>query len=504
MRADILRRHWPEAMGSLIDGAIVPGEGEPIALVDPATEETLAVYADAGAEIAERAHAAAERGGAAWRALAPSARGAILARAADLVVRDAEALAEVEALVAGKPIRDARAEAGRVAEMFRYYAGFADKIEGRVVPVASGHLTLVTPEPLGTIVQITPWNAPLFTAGWQLAPALAAGNAAILKPSEWTPVTSLMLGRLLIEAGVPAGAIAVIAGLGRTAGAALVSDPRCGKAVFVGSVASGRKVAALAAAAGRPSLLELGGKSAMVVFADADLAGAATCAQGAIFAAAGQSCTAGSRLLVERPVHERVLAWLAEGAAKLRVGDPLDPATEVGPLQNARQYASVRAAIASATAAGARLVLGGGRPAGMGEGPGYFVAPTIFADVAPEAAIAREEIFGPVLAVIPFEGEEEAAALANATEFDLAGAVWSRDGAKALRVARRLRAGSVWVNGYRTLSVQAPFGGMRGSGFGRSSGAEVMAEYTQAKSLWIETAESPVFPFGYAPTTDQG
>ncbi|WP_349371459.1 aldehyde dehydrogenase family protein [Salinarimonas sp.] len=499
MRADILHKHWPEAIGSLIEGAIVPGEGEPIALIDPATEETLAVYADAGAGIGERAHASAERGGAAWRALAPSARGAILARAADLVVRDAQPLAEVEALVAGKPIRDARAEAGRVAEMFRYYAGFADKIEGRVVPVASGHLTLVTPEPLGTIVQITPWNAPLFTAGWQLAPALAAGNAAILKPSEWTPVTSLMLGRLLIEAGVPAGAIAVIAGFGRTAGAALVADPRCGKAVFVGSVASGRRVAALAAGAGRPSLLELGGKSAMVVFADADLAGAATCAQGAIFAAAGQSCTAGSRLLVERPVYERVLGWLAEGAAKLRVGDPLDPQTEIGPLQNARQHASVRAAIAAAREAGARLVLGGGRPAALGEGPGFFVAPTIFADVAPDTAIAREEIFGPVLAVIPFEGEEEALALANGTEFDLAGAVWSRDGAKALRVARRLRAGSVWVNGYRTLSVQAPFGGMRGSGFGRSSGAEVLAEYTQAKSLWIETAAQPVFPFGYGP-----
>lgn len=501
MRAEILARHWDGPIGSLIDGDIVPGSGEPVTLVCPATEEPLATYADAGAAIASRAHEVAERGGAAWRALTPSTRGAILARAADLVAREVDALATVEASIAGKPIRDARAEAGRVAEMFRYYAGFADKLEGRVVPVASGHLTLVTPEPLGTIVQITPWNAPLFTAGWQLAPALAAGNAAILKPSEWTPVTSLMLGRLLIEAGVPAGAIAVIAGFGHTAGAALVSDPRCGKAVFVGSVSSGRKVATLAAAAGRPSLLELGGKSAMIVFADADLAAAATCAQGAIFAAAGQSCTAGSRLLVERPVYERVTSWLAEGAAKLRVGDPLDPATEIGPLQNARQHASVTAMIAAGREAGARLVSGGGRPPALGEGRGYYVAPTIFADVAPDMVIAREEIFGPVLAVIPFEGEEEAVALANGTEFDLAGAVWSRDGAKALRVARRLRAGSVWVNGYRTLSVQAPFGGMRGSGFGRSSGAEVMAEYTQAKSLWIETAANPVFPFGYAPAT---
>lgn len=486
------------AIGSLIDGAIVPGTGAPIALVDPATETVLATYRDAGAALAERLHAAAARGGAAWRALAPSARGGILARAADLVARDAEALAQIESLTVGKPIRDARGEVAKVAEMLRYYAGFADKVEGRVVPVATSHLAIVVPEPLGTIVQITPWNAPIFTAGWQLAPALAAGNAAILKPSEWTPATSLMLARLLIEAGVPAGAIGVAAGLGATIGAALVSDARCGKAVFIGSVETGRKVAALAAAAGRPSLLELGGKSANIVFADADLAAAGKAAQGAIFAGAGQSCTAGARLLVERPALDAVLAIVADGARRLRVGAPADPATEIGPIQNRAQYERVLAAIARGRASGAGLVCGGGRPEGAGES-GFFVAPTVFLLDDPRHALAHEEIFGPVLCVIPFDGEAEAVAIANESEFDLAGAVWSRDGAKALRVARALRAGTVWVNGYRTLSVQMPFGGMRGSGFGRSSGAEVMAEYTQAKSLFVETAEQPAIAFGYGP-----
>ncbi|TVQ54804.1 MAG: aldehyde dehydrogenase family protein [Rhodobacteraceae bacterium] len=480
-------------IASLIDGEMVAGGGAAITLIDPATEQTLGAYPDAGAALADAAHRAAERGGAAWRAMTPTARGATLARAATLIERDAERIAAVESLTAGKPIRDARAETARVAEMFRYYAGWADKIEGRVIPVASGHLNVVTPEPLGTIVQITPWNAPVFTAGWQLAPALAAGNAAILKPSEWTPVTSIMLGRLLIGAGAPKGAVSVIAGFGHTVGAALVADRRCGKAVFVGSVAAGRKVAALAAGAGRPALLELGGKSANVVFADADLEAAATAALGAIFGAAGQSCTAGSRLLVERPVYDAMLEKVARGAEALRVGPPSDPDTQMGPVHSARQRDAILAMIAQAQADGARLVAGGGAL----ERPGCFVAPTVFADVTPEMRIAQEEVFGPVLAVMPFDGEAEAVAIANGSAFDLAGAVWTRDGAKGLRVARALRAGSVWVNGYRTISAQSPFGGMRGSGYGRSSGAEVLAEYTQAKSLWLDAgAAAPAFGYG--------
>lgn len=482
-------------VASLVGGELVEGRGEAVTLVDPATEEPILSYRDAGEAVARQALEAAQDGGQAWRVLSPSARGLVLTRAAELVRRDAEALAAIESRVGGKPIRDARAEVAKVAEMLAYYAGWADKIAGDVLPVATSHLTYVLREPLGTIVAVTPWNAPVFTAGWQAAPALAAGNAVVLKPSELTPLTSLRLGLLLQEAGVPPGAVNVVAGHGATAGAALVADPRCGKAVFIGSVATGRRVAALAAAAGRPSLLELGGKSAMIVFADADLPRAVQAAQGAIFANAGQSCTAGARLLVERAVYDRVVAGVAAGARRLRVGPPADPATEVGPIQNARQIAHVEALVAAARGEGARLVAGGERAGGRG----YFLQPTVFADVAPGMRIAREEVFGPVLAVTPFEGEEEALALANGTEFDLAGAVWTRDVGRAHRVARALRAGSVWVNGYRTLSVMAPFGGMRGSGYGRSSGHDALMEYTQAKAVWVETAADPVLAFGYAP-----
>jgi acyl-CoA reductase-like NAD-dependent aldehyde dehydrogenase len=486
-----------EAPASLVAGALVGGRGETIAVEDPAAGAPAFAYPDAGAEVAADALAAASEGARDWQKLSASARGEVLWRAAGLVRGVAEKLATLEAASTGKPIRDARIEVGRVADMLAYYAGFADKLTGDVVPVPTTHLNLVLREPLGTILQITPWNAPIFTAGWQIAPALAAGNAVVLKPSELTPLSSIALARLLHQAGVPPAALNVVAGLGATAGARLASDPGVGKTVFIGSVGTGRKVAALAAAAGRPALLELGGKSANIVFADADLARAAKAAQGAIFAAAGQSCTAGSRLLVQREVYGQVLEWVAAGARRLRVGPPLDPATEVGPINNRAQCDRILRAIAGGLKDGARLVCGGGPPAGAG--PGFFLAPTILADVAPSSAIVREEVFGPVLAVLPFTDEAEAVGLANASPFDLAGAVWTRDGARAHRVARALRAGTVWVNGYRALSVMSPFGGMAGSGFGRSSGRDVMLEYTQAKSIWVETDEASPIPFGYGP-----
>ena len=378
--------------------------------------------------------------------------------------------------------------------MFAYYAGWADKIEGRVIPVPTSHLNLVEREPLGTIVQMTPWNAPVFTAGWQIAPALAAGNAVILKPSEWTPVTSLMLAHLAREAGLPDGALNIVVG-GAATGAALVHSPFCGKAVFIGSVATGRKVAALAGSVGRPALLELGGKSANIIFADCDLSRALKAAQGAIFAAAGQSCTAGSRLLVERSVHDRVVAALIEATRHLQLGSPLDDKTEIGPLHSQRQFERISGMIQRTASDGIRCVAGGERPHQFSKG--YFLAPTILTHVKPGHEIFDEEIFGPVLAVTPFDTEEEAIELANQGEFDLAGAVWSGQGTRALRVARALRAGSVWINGYRTLSVQSPFGGMRGSGFGRSSGQDVLLEYTQPKSIWIETDDHAPIAFGY-------
>lgn len=488
------------AIASLIDGQPFHGHGDEIAVDDPASGEVAYTYRDGGAEAATAALAAADAGGAQWRALTASARGGVLYEASRLVRDRAEDLAKLEAVTAGKPIRDARVEVQRVQEMFAYYAGFADKLTGDVIPVPTSHLNIVTREPLGTIVQLTPWNAPIFTAAWQLAPALAAGNAVVLKPSELTPASSLALVALLHQAGVPSGAVNVIAALGATGGHRLVSDSGVGKVVFIGSVGTGRRVASAAAAAGRPSLLELGGKSANIVFADANLERAAKAAQAAIFGAAGQSCTAGSRLLVERPVYEQVTAWVASGAARLTVGPPLDPATEVGPINNRRQFDHIMTHIEAGREAGARVVTGGGRPGRSECAAGFYVAPTVFADVAPDMGIAREEIFGPVLSVLPFDSEDEAIAIANGCDFDLAGAVWSQDIMRANRVAKALRAGTVWVNAYRSLSVMSPFGGMSGSGFGRSSGRDVMLEYTQPKSLWIETDADAPLPFGYGPS----
>jgi len=487
-----------EEIHSLVAGAPLAGRGERVSVEDPVTGGQGHAYADGGAEAAEAALQAAREGGAAWRRLTPSRRGEILGEAARLIRERAGELALIEAVTAAKPLRDSRAEVAKVAEMFAFYAGFADKIFGDVVPVPTTHLNIVLREPLGTVVQLTPWNAPVFTAGWQLAPALAAGCAAVLKPSELTPASSLALVRLLHAAGVPEGAANVVAGLGATAGARLVGEESVGKVVFIGSVPTGRRVAAAAAMAGRPALLELGGKSANVVFADADLPRAAKAAQGAIFAAAGQSCTAGARLLVERPAYDTMVGWVAAGAARLRVGPPTDPRTEVGPINNRRQFARVNALVEAGEAEGARRVAGG-EPLDPALRDGFFVRPTVFADVTPHMAIAREEIFGPVLAVTPFDTEEEALEIANGGAFDLAGAVWTRDVFRAQRVARGLNAGTVWINGYRALSVMSPFGGMRGSGFGRSSGIDVLREYTQAKSLWLETDAGASLPFGYGP-----
>jgi acyl-CoA reductase-like NAD-dependent aldehyde dehydrogenase len=500
--SDVLAQHlarWfgkPERFGSLIGGEVAQGAGAAVELVDPASGKPLLAYADCGAAGAAAAIDAAEAGLRAWQAITASARGRVLWRMGELVRQRAESLATMEAVSAGKPIRDAKVEVLKVAEMFDYYAGWADKLHGQVIPVPTSHLNYTRREALGVVAQITPWNAPIFTAGWQLAPALAAGNAVVLKPSELTPVTSVCLGLLLHEAGLPTGTVNVLAGHGQTAGTALVGDPRIAKTVFVGSPSTGRAIAETAARNLRPCLLELGGKSANIVFADADLTRAAKGAQAAVFAAAGQSCTAGSRLLVQRPVAERLMEMVAGGARRLKVGQPLDTATEVGPINNARQHARVAELVEGGRAAGAEVLTGGGRPEHLAEG--FFYAPTVLAGVAPTMAVAREEIFGPVLSCLVFDTEEEAVALANDTPFDLAGAVWTNDVGRAHRVAAAVRAGSFWINGYRTLSVMSPFGGMHGSGYGRSSGSDGLLEYTQPKSVWVETDENAPQPFGYA------
>jgi len=483
--------------GSLVDGEIIAGDGSTITLQDPTTGAALLDYASAGPGLVAQATSSAARAQHAWLALSGAERGRRLWAIAPLLRQNVENLARLESAQTGKPLRDTRAEVARVAEMAEYWAGWCDKIEGRIIPVPSGHTVMVRREALGVVLAITPWNAPLFTAGWNVFPVLAAGNAVVLKPSEFTPLTSLALGLLAEKAGLPRGLFQVIAGPGQGTGAALLAAPEIAKVVFVGGVAAGRGVAATAAARGLPSLLELGGKSANIVFDDANFASAIQGAQQAIYAGSGQSCVAGSRLLVQRSLHDRFVAALAEAQRRIRLGDPMDAATEMGPVANARQFAHVRELLAAGAASGA-AVMAAARPSALPEG-GFWVPPTLLAGLSNEARPAQEEIFGPVVAAIPFDNEDEAITLANATPFGLAGAVWTRDLGRAHRVAARVRAGTFWVNGYRTIHVSVPFGGFGASGHGRSSGQEVLAELTQSKAIWIDTAQEPALGFGHRP-----
>ncbi|WP_104203092.1 aldehyde dehydrogenase family protein [Billgrantia saliphila] len=491
LQADITLSNW-------IDGAACPGEGGTIDLLDPTTGEALVDYRDAGPSLVERAVVAATRAQAEWMALTASERGRRMNAAVHGLEGHEETLAQLECLVAGKPIRDCRGEVGKVREMFEYYAGWCDKQHGEVIPVPTTHLNYVRHVPYGVVGQITPWNAPMFTCAWQLAPAIAAGNGVVLKPSELTPFTSVVIAKLLERGGLPQGLVNIVNGLGPSTGAALTGHDSIAKLVFVGSPQSGRLIAEVGARRLVPSVLELGGKSANIVFADARLGDAVAGAQAAIFAAAGQSCVAGSRLLVQREAFAEVTERLARAAADIEIGLPGDETTRMGPLQNARQYAHVARMIDDAVAAGARIIAGGSRPTGLpDEAQGYFLSPTVLVDVTPDMEITREEVFGPVLVALPFDDEEEAVRLANASRFGLAGAVWTQDPARAHRVAGRLRAGTVWINSYKAISVMSPFGGFGDSGFGRSSGLDGLREYTLPQSVWVETASEASVAMGY-------
>jgi acyl-CoA reductase-like NAD-dependent aldehyde dehydrogenase len=454
--------------------------GSTLSVIEPATEATMAELPRAGVEQVDAAVARAKAAFPAWRAVTPPDRAALLRGLADALEERAEELAVLEARNAGKPIGDARGEIGMVVETFRYYAGAPERLLGQTIPVAGG-VDMTFREPLGVVGLIVPWNFPLTIASWKLAPALAAGNTVVLKPAELTPLSAIELERIALEAGLPEGVLNVVAGPGSVCGARLVEHPDVAKVAFTGSTEVGRGIAAGAAQTIKRVTLELGGKSANVVFADADIEAAAAAAPGAVFGNAGQDCCARSRILVEREAMDDFLAALQPAVEGIRVGDPLDEATAMGPLISAGQ----RETVASFVEDESQVAIRGSAP----EGPGYWFPPTVLAPVSNDQRAAREEIFGPVACVIPFSGEEEAVALANATIYGLSGSVWTRDGAKALRVARAIDTGVISINSNTSVRVSTPFGGFKQSGVGRELGPDALEHYTDVKNVYYATEE---------------
>jgi acyl-CoA reductase-like NAD-dependent aldehyde dehydrogenase len=448
-------------------------------VIEPATEQVLARIPRAGVEEADAAVARAKAAYPAWRAMAPADRSKLLHRLADALAENAEALARLEARNAGKPIGDARGEMGMVVDTFRYYAAGPERNLGDTIPVAGG-VAMTFREPLGVVALITPWNFPLNIAAWKMAPALAAGNTIVLKPAELTPLTALEFERIALETGVPEGVVNIVAGPGSTAGARLVEHPDVAKVAFTGSTEVGRTIAAAAAKTIKRVTLELGGKSANIVFADADIAAAAAAAPSAVFGNAGQDCCARSRILVERSALERFMDAFEEAVEGVKVGDPLSEDTEMGPLISA----SHRDTVASFVPEGAPVAIRGSAP----EGPGYWFAPTVLCPVDPDDRAVREEIFGPVAVVVPFRDEQEAIRLANDTIYGLSGSIWTRDGARALRVARALETGVLSINSNSSVRVATPFGGFKQSGVGRELGPHALEHYTEVKSVFYATS----------------
>ena len=457
--------------------------GRTFATINPSTGEAICQVAEADAvDVDAAVHAAREAfEHGPWRTMNASARGRLLYRLADLIEANAEGLAQLEALDNGKPVSVARAvDVAKAVACYRYFAGWADKVHGKTIPIDGDFLCYTRHEPIGVVGQIIPWNFPMLMMAWKLAPALATGNTVVLKPAEQTPLSALRIGELILEAGFPAGVVNILPGFGPTAGAALASHMDVDKVAFTGSTEVGHLIMEAAARSNlKPVTLELGGKSPNIVFADADLDEAVEGAHMGLFANQGQSCCAGSRVFVERSIYD---AFVEKSVARARgrvVGDPFDPRTELGPLVDQSQFDKVMGYIESGRSDGATLACGGDR---IGD-RGYFLRPTVFADVRDEMKIAREEIFGPVMSILPFHGVDEAVNRANGTPFGLAAAVWTRDIKKALAVSNGVRAGTVWINCYNVLDTRAPFGGFKQSGIGRELGEYGLQQYTQVKSV---------------------
>ena len=474
-----------------------PQSGEWFESMNPYTAEPWALIPRGTAGDVDKAVAAARSAYYGdWRKLNASARGAMLRKLADLIKAEANELAEIETTDNGKLIAEMRGQVNYIPQWFNYFGGLADKIEGRVIPIDKpGVFNFTREEPLGVIAAITPWNSPLMLAAWKLAPALAAGNTVVWKPSEYSSVSALAFGELFAKAGFPPGIVNIVTGFGNEVGEPLITHRHVAKIAFTGGDKTGEHVYGLAAKGIKKITLELGGKSANIVFDDADMEDAVKGVVSGIFAATGQTCIAGSRALIHRSIHDQFMEKLLALAKTARMGDPLRASTQVGPITTKPQYEKVLDYIRIAKDEGAVCQLGGGKAERPQCGTGWFVEPTIFTGVTPEMRIAKEEVFGPVLSVIPFDTEDEAVHIANDTLFGLAAGVWTTSMKRAFSMSERLEAGTVWVNTYRAVSYMSPFGGYKRSGIGRENGMEAIREYLQTKSVWIDTAGNAPNPF---------
>lgn len=469
-----------------IDGAFVPSAtGETLPSMNPHDDTKIADVAMAGKVDIDRAVKAAQAAFPKWRGVAAMDRGRLLLRLADAIEANAEELARLESLDTGHPLRDTRGlDVVRTAVTFRYFGGMADKLEGSVIPVEAGFLNYLLREPVGIVGQVVPWNFPLMFTSWKMAPALAAGNCVVMKPAELTPLSSLAIAQLMAEVGFPPGTVNVVPGLGHVAGQYIAEHPDIAKVAFTGSTGVGRKVVEASAGNLKKVQLELGGKGPNIVFGDADLPAAVNGSAFAIFHNQGQACIAGSRLILHESIADAFLAQFVALARSLRIGNPIDPTTELGPLTSRQHRERVLSYVDVARAEGGEVLTGGKPPDRADLASGYYVEPTVVR-ARPTDRVCQEEVFGPFVTVNTFRTDDEALAIANGTEYGLGSGLWTSDLQRAHRFARQLEAGMVWINCYKRVNPASPFGGVGASGYGREMGFEVMREYTQAKSVWV-------------------